>query len=184
MNTNELSAQYICEDDERLRMALHVYKAMPAVRKHLIKAIFKAAGERVAEKIEGVELWYPETESEHGVYFYTEETGDFYVFAQLEDRKRRGLPLYAGVYADAKSIKTPRDKVRERFGTEADLGTWAYGGSVSPDEHVAYAYVQHEHKEDRWDTDDFLSRAILNRDEIVSHIAELLVRIYEGTFVP
>ena len=177
MNTNELSAQYICEDEERLRMALHVYEAMPAVREHLIKAIFNAAGERVAEEIDGVK----QEPHENGVYLWTEETGDFYVFAELEPGKKSALRLTAGIYVDdAKSInKAQREEVRERFGTEVDLKTWSYGESFSQGEYVAYAYVHHKHG-GHWHDDGFLSQAILSRDEVVSNVAQILVGIYKG----
>ena len=51
MNTDFL-APYIWKNEEWLQMALHVYDAMPAVREHLIKAIFKAAGKRVAKELD------------------------------------------------------------------------------------------------------------------------------------
>ena len=174
MNTDELSAQYIFEDDERLRMALHVYKAMPAVRMHLIKAIFEAAGERVAEEL-GVE-WLLD---ERGVRLWDKKTDDFYVFAELES-KRSALRLTAGLYVDdAKSIgKAQREEVFERFRKKVvDLKTWFYG-EESADEYVAYAYVHRKHG-GRWDDEAFLRRAILHRDEVVKNVADLLIGIYK-----
>ena len=180
MNTNELSTQYICEDEERLRMALHVYDAMPAVRNHLIEAIFKAAGERVAEELDGVEVDTYET----SMYFRSEKTGDFYVFADLEHGNRSVRRLKAGVYvADAKSIKNAqRKEVRERFREDVYLETWSDGKSFSQGTDIAYAYVHKKHG-GHWHDDDFLRRAILHRDEVVSKVAEILVRIYKGMFV-
>ena len=115
MNTNELTADYICEDEDRLELALHVYGAMPAVRKYLIKEIFKAAGERVrvAEKLDDDKLEC----YEESVFFRTEETGSTWVFAALEHGKRGVLQLYAGVYAaNVESIKeAQRERIGERF---------------------------------------------------------------------
>lgn len=181
MNTNELSAKYIYEDKERLQMALHVYEAMPAVRKRLIEGIFKAVGEYVDKKLDGVEVeCYKD-----GMQFYTEETDEFYVYAELE-RSRGTLSLHAGVYTyegEKADNKTKRDDIRERFETKTDLETWSYGKIFSSSKYVAYAYVHPERVPARWDQDDFLRRAILNQDEVVSGVAELLMRIYEGLFV-
>ena len=67
MNTDFL-APYIWKNEEWLQMALHVYDAMPAVREHLIKAIFKAAGKRVAKELDGVKR----QNHEYGVCLWTE----------------------------------------------------------------------------------------------------------------
>lgn len=167
MNTNELSAQYICEDEERLRMALHVYEAMPAVRWRLIKAIFKAAGGRVDEELDGVEL---DNEHQLGVYFQTEETGDCWVLAWVESRGGQ-IRLVAGIYEE--SIK---EETRERF-AKIDLGTWSDGKYVS-DGYIG-AWVNDKHEGGRWDDDAFLHRAILHRDEVVKNVADLLIGIYK-----
>ena len=167
MNTNELSAQYICEDEERLRMALHVYEAMPAVREHLIEDIFQAAGERVAEEIDGVK----QEPHANGVYLWTEETGDCYVFAWAEKRdKQRGLKLVAGIY-DAESKET-----RERF-AKIDLETWS-DGKYDSDGYIG-AWVNDKHEGGDWHDDAFLHRAILHRDEVVKNVADLLIGIYK-----
>ena len=175
MNTSELAADYICKDQERLRMALHVYEAMPDVRKYLIKEIFEAVGDRIRQAKDladdGLECY------DESVYFCTEESGDFWVYAALEHGKRGVLWLYVGVHHDdAKSVKAQRDEIHERFRTMDDLETWSYGQSFSAGESVAYAYVHHEHG-GRWHDDDFLSRAIRNREEVVSALAEILMRI-------
>ena len=182
MDTNELTAKYICDDDhkERLQMALHVYQAMPTVREHLIEGIFKAVGKDVAEKMnlddDNVECLAK------SVYFYTQDTGEFYIFAALKD-SRGTLSLVAGVYADEKSTnKAQRDEVLQLFRDKCDLDTWSYGESHSSITDVAYAYVHHDHVVARWDRDTFLSQAIRNHDEVVVAVAELLVRIYQGMF--
>ena len=181
MNTNELTADYICEDEDRLELALHVYGAMPAVRKYLIKEIFKAAGERVrvAEKLDDDKLEC----YEESVFFCTEETGATWIFAALEHGKRGVLQLYAGVYAaNVESIKeAQREQIGERFRTHGDLGMWSSGKSFSSGNCIAYAYVNYENG-GRWHYDDFLKRAIRSRDEVVSSLEELLLRIYRCTF--
>ena len=184
MNANELSAKYICEDKERLQMALHVYEAMPTVRTYLIRGIFKAVGENVAKRIDGVgvEEW---NSNEEQVYFWTKETSELGVYAWAKPGKGKILSLVAGVYVDdAKSVsKAERDAIRERF-KKVDLATWSYGESFSSDTEIAYAYVHHEHGGGRWDQDDFLRRAIQHRDDVVSDVADVLVRVYKGMFVP
>ena len=168
MNTNELSAQYICEDEERLRMALHVYEAMPAVREHLIEDIFKAAGERVAKELDGVL-----GDNKDGVYLWTDGTGDCHVFVCAErpvGQGQRGLKLLAGIYAESK-------ETRERFG-KIDRKTWS-DGKYDSGGYIG-AWVNDKHEGGRWDDDAFLSRAILHRDEVVKNVADLLIHIYEG----
>ena len=179
MNTNELTADYIWKDEDRLELALHVYEAMPTVRKYLIKEIFKAAGERVraAMKLDDDKLeFYAES-----VYFCTEETGDIWVFAALEQRKRGILQLYAGAWVDeVKSVnEAQRERIGERFRTHGGLEMWPYGKSFSSGNRIAYAYVEHG---GRWDDEDFLKRAIRSRDEVVSSLEGLLMRIYRGVF--
>ena len=174
MNTNELTAKYICEDKDRLQMALHVHQAMPTVREHLIEDVFKAVGEHIAKQIDGVK-WRSDAES---VYFWTEDTGEFGVSAWVSHGKGDILRLVAGVYVDdAKSVnKTRRDEIQACFDSIRE--TWSYGDRSSSNTEIAYANVHYDHGGGRWDEDDFLTRAILNRDEIVSPIAELLVGIY------
>lgn len=181
MNANELSAKYIYEDKERLQMALHVYEAMPTVRQYLIGGIFKAVGENVAKRIDGVE-W---TCDEEQVCLWTKETGELGVFAWAEHGKGKKLSLVAGVYVDTpKAVtKAQRDAIQERFESKV-LGTWSYGERFSSSTEVAYAYVHHEHGGGRWDQDDFLRRAIQHHDDVVSDVAEALVRIYDGMFAP
>lgn len=197
MDTEGLSAKYICGisdksgdgvgnlNDERLRMALHVYEAMPTVRSYLIKAIFKAAGQSVAEKRTGVQLGFWE-EGEGGVYFWTEDTGELYVFATLERRKGGALWLNAGVCVDdEKLIEAQRDEVRERFELKVDPKAWSDSGCQSSGVWTAWAWVDKTYDKHQgcWHDDGFLRRAILNRDEVVSDVAALLMRIYDGMFV-
>ena len=168
MDTNEVSAKYIFKDKERLRMALHVYKAMPAVRWRLIEDIFKAAGGRIDEELDGVEL---DNEYPHCVYFRTEETRDCWVFALAEERRGQ-QKLIAGIYEE--SIK---EETRGRF-AEVDLEMWS-DGEYEGGDHIGVR-VNDKHGGGRWDDYPFLSRAILHRDEVVSNVAQILVRIYKG----
>lgn len=183
MNTNELTADYICEDEKRLELALHVYEAMPAIRKYLIKEIFKAAGERVraAMKLDDDKLEF----YEESVFFNTEETDGTWVFAALEHGKRRRdvRYLYAGVSVDdVESInEAQRERIGERFRTHGGLEIWSDGTSSSSGNGIAYAYVNYKHG-GVWHDDNFLKRAIRSRDEVVSSLEELLLRIYRCTF--
>ena len=179
MEYDQLTATYICEHKERLEMALHVYKAMPTVRHYLIKDIFREAEKRVATTIDGVELW---KEARESVYFWTKETEDFYVFASTW-RWRGQSRLVAGVYVDEPtSIKSEH---RERFKAEVDPESWSdLERSFRSDRNVQYmaAFVRPEDGGGRWDDDDFLTRAILKRNDVVSDVEDLLKRIYEGMF--
>lgn len=174
-------AEYICEDKERLQMALRVHEAMPTVRENLIKRIFEAVGKQVAEELDGVEVrpkWY-------GVDIHTQ--GAFYVYAEVSDNKVQNKNgdywLNAGLRAHEDTVdKAKADEMRERFKAKSDLGHWSSGKNFDGGTYVAYAYIQHEGKDDRWDNPSFLSRAIRNHDEVVSDVAEILVRIYEGVF--
>lgn len=175
MDISELSAKYIYEDEERLRMALHVYEAMPTVRKYLFKTIFAAAGERLADKLTGVELEC----SENGVRLWTEETGEFEVFVELE--YGRGIFPYAGVYEKSgESIKERGNEIRERFETKVDLKAWSSGKIYSEDKQIS-AYVDRADG-GRWHRDDFLRRAIMSQDEVVSIVEAPLLRIHRGVF--
>ena len=191
INIRELTAEYICgigeesasaEEviDQRLRMALHVYEAMPTVRHYLIKGIFKDVGERIAENTEGVDLWRPG--SYEGVIFQTNETDDYWVFAETY-KQRQVSRLVAGVYvAEPTSIKNEH---RERFKSRVDLESWSDLERSFPSDrnvHHINAFVRPEYGGGRWDDDVFLTRAILKRNDIVSRVEDILKRIYEGMF--
>lgn len=185
MDTNELTAKYISEDKDRLKMALHVYEAMDTVRNYLVEGIFKAAGECVVSKLDGVVM----NCREQDIYFWTEETGVFGVFASAYARPKRGRSkrdryFVAGVYADdANPIKVQGDEIRGRIETNADWGTWSVGESFSSSTEICFAFSHHEHG-GKWHEDNFLRGAILHHEEIVGAVAELLVRIYRGMCPP
>lgn len=185
MNTNEQTANYICDNQERLQMALHVYEAMDDVRNHLIERVFQAVGEQVAEKLDAEKLGVQVIPYETGVDFH-EETCNFRVYAEVSSRRHRqegSLWLHAGLYDDAEDVdKARQEEIREAFKTSSDFETWSSGNLISEERYLAKAYVHHEGQDDRWDERRFLRRAILSHDETVSRIVELLVRIYEGVF--
>ena len=180
MSPDELTAEYICKDKERLQMALHVYAAMPAVRKHLIKGVFESVGDEIAKRL-GVKTVQP---YDQFVEFYTEETGDFYVYAEAKHGRGQVLDLVVGVYPDPheKVGKAKLDEIRERFNRGA-LETWSYGDISPKKADGTYAYVHPDYMVARWDQDDFLRKAILPHGEVVSTLTELLVQTYEGLFV-
>ena len=173
MDTNKLTADYICKDPERLQMALHVYEAMPAIRKYLIKSVFEAAGERVRGVIE-IDDNQLQCQEE-AVFFWTEETGDFWVYAELEYRKRGVLQLVAGLYADDEKPFEAQREVTERLkaGGLAERSFRRAKNKIRSD-------VRHY---GRWDADHFLQRAIRNRDEVVSELEEILLQIHRGVFL-
>ena len=183
MDTNELTAKYICDDDhkERLQMALHVYEAMPKVREHLIKDVFEAVGNRVKmlDSINDVETY------EGSVFLRSPETG-VYVFAAVDygGKRKLRLKLHGGVYAEESVDKVKQDKIVERFegARKGDLG-WLNGEYESEGQYVAYAYVDDNRVVADWGGDEFLSTAIRNHNKVVSDVADLLVRIYNGVFV-
>lgn len=184
MNTNKLTADYIRKDkdEERLRMALHVYDAMmPTVRDYVIKEIFEAAGKRVSKEI-GL---YMELQEE-GVYFWVEETRYWFCAGLGKRDKRSGLWLYAGVYAEPDLRPITPQQQQVLIGANDFFKPWGGGPPRSWVEDgykaSAYAFVDHEQMDDRWDTDDFLRRAIRSREEVVSALEALLLQIYDGVF--
>ena len=184
----ELTAEYICEDKsgDRLKMALYVYEAMDTVRTYVSKDVLKEIGERVkaAEEFSGDE---PEYELSVGtVWFRTRKISDFWIFTYLYDKKQGDqrrkdeLSFVAGVYAD--SLGSKRDMIRGRL-DEVDLGTWSFrkNNPLDDDQHMGYTVEHHEHGVS-WSYDQFLTRAIRDRERIVEDVAELLMRIYRGVF--
>ena len=168
MDTKEVSAEYILKDKERLRMALHVYDAMPTVRWRLIEDIFKAAGGRIDEELNGVGL---DNEYPRCVYFQTEKTDDCWVFALAYTRGKQ-IQFAAGIYEE--SIK---EETRERF-EKVDLEMWS-DGEYKIDDHIGVR-VNTSTGGGRWDENSILRRAILDRDKVVKDVADLLIHIYKG----
>lgn len=181
MSPDELTAEYICKDKERLQVALHVYEAMPAVRKHLIEDVFKSVGDEITKRLEDATV----NTYDQLADFYTDKTGDFYVYAEAKHGRGQVLDLVVGVYPDPheKVDKAELDEIQERFKTKGDLERWSYGECIPSRAEGTYAYVHPDYEVARWDQDNFLRRAILHHGEFVSAIAELLVRTYEGLFV-
>lgn len=183
MNTKEQTAKYICKNQERLQMALHVHEAMPEVRKQLIERVFEAVGEQVAKKL-GLDVDTHVDLYKKGVYFRTEETEELWVYAYVTSRQKSPkLLLICGLHADEKLERKRFDEVLARFKTRGDLGTWSDGEihQQLSDEHTeAFAYVHDKAGEVRWDDNSFLSRVIRNHDDVVSGVTERLVLIYEG----
>ena len=183
---SELTAKYICGigeesvnevvglDYNRLRVALHVFQAMPNVRKYVIKDIFEAVGNQVNKDIDGVEFGESELQ---GVWFWTKETGDFAVFSEAWQGGKGAIWLTAGIYSYEDSIK---DETRERFVANVDLETWSAGKVLG--NHYVGAYVNQKHGGGGWHSMEFLSRAILDRDGVVQSVAKLLGQIYRSCF--
>lgn len=197
MDTKKLTADYIFgigEDsgneviDKRLQMALHVYEAMPTVRDYLIKDIFEAVGERirVAEKLDEDQL---DIYGERHIYFRTGKTGDFWIYAGLVEGKSPKLELWAGVYTDyesdaAQANRTQEEKIQASFEEKCDLGSWSDGNNQPVKSYIAYSCVLPKAGKagGRWDGDDFLTRAVRHRDDVVENLESLLMRIYRGVF--
>ena len=175
MDTNKLTADYICKDPERLQMALHVYEAMPAIRKYLIKSVFEAAGERVRDAI-GIDDNQLQCQEE-AVHFWTDQTGDFWIYAELDHRKRGPVQLVAGLYAeDEKLFEAQREVTKRLEGLKTGrLANWPFRQV----ENTFRCDVRHY---GRWDAHNFLQRAIRNRDEVVSDLEEILLQIHRGVF--
>lgn len=193
MDTKKLTADYIFgigEDsgneviDKRLQMALHVYEAMPTVRDYLIKDIFDTVGERirVAEKLDDDQLDVHRSQ----VYFRTEKTGNFWIYSGLLQERRPILELWAGIYSedanDAAQAKGRREEdIQASFKAKCDLGSWSDGDSLSYRKYMAYRVLRKAGG--RWDSDEFLARAIRHRNDVVEDLESLLMRIYRGVFL-
>lgn len=169
-------AKYICEDRERLQMALHVYEAKDDVREHLIERFFRAVTGQVAEKL-GIDVEEPKIELEEtSVYFCNQETDEFWVFARVVSYRRPKRLLGVGVYSEEKLDQAQLGEIQERFKTHGDLETWS-DGVIHPYDYEVFVHVHDENGEVRLDDVSFLIR---NHDEFVSSVAERLVLTYEN----
>ena len=181
MDTNQLTADYIWsdgKDEERLQMALHVYLAMPGVREYLIGDIFRAVGDRLDEKVS----WEQLDRYDNAVRFCNDKTGDYWIGAQVwSDRQPKRL-LRAGLYTDDDISARQKVQIKERFGASSELTNWSYGGNHSDGNWVAFGNVHHDHGGGRLDQDDWLKRAVRNREKEVSALVETLLQIYQGMF--
>ena len=184
MDINELTAKYICEQQDRLEMALYVHGAMDTVRMHLSKDIFEEVGEIVAKTFSNDD---PEYESYEGsVYLTTSKTDPFWVFAYLHDnkqgdgRRRDELSFVAGVYADPPGPR--RGEIREHL-EAVDLETWSFHKEhpLNKKYWIGVTADHHEHGVS-WSYNQFLTRAIQDRKKIVKDVADLLECIYRGVF--
>ena len=83
MNIHELTAGYICENEERMEMALHVYEARKQVQDLLVGSVLKRVGDEL-----GVEPDY----KKGGVYYDDDESvvGELLVGARVRYERRKG----------------------------------------------------------------------------------------------
>ena len=165
----ELTARYICENEEWLKIALHVFEAKEAVRWHLTGKIW----EGVRDKIHGIED--ADITRHNGFWFRHVELWNLWIFAELEQGRGRTQYLTVGIYlADGtKLANTRREKIRQSYGRE-------FGKQRKfKDQYLVKDRVGDDRGLDRWDQDVFLRQAIMSRDAIESYVANLLLEIYD-----
>ena len=168
----ELTAKYICENEEWLKIALHVFEAKEAVRRHLIGQIWKGVKDRILGKGDGIEghAWGD------GFYFWHNEAENLLIYGEVERRPKGPLWLIVGIYLsdDAKLDVKRREAIRQCY--DAAFGKQCNSNDryLVKDDNVGY-----DRGLGRWDWDAFLRQAVMSRDEIESYLAGLLLEIYE-----
>ena len=170
----ELTAEFICGNEEWLRIALDVYLAREAVRWRLIEQIWQGVEERVCgdggDGIKGAAY-------KNGFWFWHEEAENFGIYGEVEQGKGT-LYLIVGIYlADEETLDVVRRKEVRRCYDDA------FGRQCKSDGHyLVKDYVGHDRELDRWDWDStFLRQAINERDMVESYLADLLLSIYHRT---
>ena len=168
----ELTAEYICGNEEWLKIAFHVYEAMGAVRPRVIKQIWQGVEKRVRDKIDCVDGYV----EENGCWFWHEETSNFWTYAQVQRGPRGPMRLTVGIYLDddATLDDVRREEIRQFYDAAFEVQS-ACGGQT-----LAAHYVGGDRDLHRWDRDEFLVQAINKRDEVESYLADLLVETYRG----
>ena len=171
----ELTAKYICGNEEWLKIALDVYLAREAVRWRLIEQIWQGVEKRVCgdggDGIKGAAY-------KNGFWFWHEEAENFGIYGEVEQGRGTVLYLIVGIYlADGAKLNTARrEEIRQCYNPTA-------GKQSDPKDHyLVKDYVGHDRELDRWDWDStFLRQAINERDMVESYLADLLLSIYHRT---
>ena len=167
----ELTAKYICENEEWLKIALHVYEAKEAVRWHLIEQIWQGVEKRVCDKIDVKGDAY-----KHGFWFWHDEADNFGIYGEVEQGRGGAQHLIVGIYlADDETLDVVRRKeIRQcyddKFGKQCDFGG----------QYLVKDRVGSNDERGRWDWDTFLRKAVMERDQIESDLTDLLLNIYHG----
>ncbi len=137
----ELTAEFICGNEEWLKIALDVYLAREAVRWRLIEQIWQGVEERVCgdggDGIKGAAY-------ENGFRFWHEEAENFRIYGEVE-RGKGTLYLIVGIYlADGAKLNTARrEEIRQCYGPAA-------GKQSDPKDHyLVKEYVGHNRELDR-----------------------------------
>ena len=178
----KLTAKYIYDHQEWLEIALDVYEAMPTLRDRLIAEIWQRIWKRVAKQLGDRVQGYIYGDSYYGFCFYPKD-GELMICAEswkIPNRKTTWGPT-CSVYAEdhVKLDDGRREEIIDLFEkvTDDQIGRrWSrVGHRWSTGKYLAVVNVGNE----SWN-DDFLRRAVRNRKEIVSNLADLLVGIYEN----
>ena len=168
----KLTAKYICENEDWLKIALDVYLAREAVRWHLIEQIWQGVEKRVRDKLDGDGI--EGAAYKNGFWFWHEEAENFGIYGEVEQGRGTVLYLIVGIYlADGAKLNTARrEEIRQCYGKQSD----------AKDHYLVKDYVGHDRELDRWDWDStFLRQAINERDMVESYLADLLLNIYRRT---
>ena len=173
----ELTAEFICGNEEWLKIALHVYKTKEAVRWRLIEQIWQGVKKQI-DKTDGIEG----CAYKNGYRFWHKEAENFVLYGEVE-RGQRGpqypLFLIVGIYvAEVETLDVAqRERIRQCYNPEASK-------QGDPNPYLVKDYVDYngyDNELGRWERDKFLEKAVMKQDEIVSYLADLLLDIYHRT---
>ena len=165
----ELTAKYICDNEEWLKIALHVYKTKETVRWHLIEQIWQGVKERI-DKIDGIEG----CADKNGYRFWHKDAANFRLYGEVEQGNGMVLYLIVGIYvADKEALDVERrEEIRQCYDPTASKQ------KDPKDPYIVKRYVGPSNEQGRWDWDKFLEDAVMRRDKIESYLEDLLLTIY------
>ena len=167
----ELTAKYICENEEWLKIALHVYDAKDAVRWRLIEQIWQGVEKRILDKIDGIDQHIAQY---NGFSFVHEDMWNFWIYAEVEQGRWPAQKLIVGIYlADEATLDvTRRKEIRQCYDAAFDKQCSSKG------QYLVIDNVGQDRQLHRWDSEEFLREAIIGRDAIESYLADLLEKTF------
>lgn len=176
---DELTAKFILKREKRLRMALHVIKAMPIVRLDLSRKILKGVWKRIESDLDkAVEGSLYEDDPYDGFMFWPKEGSVLSLCVEI--RKFRGQPAetVGPVFSVYREDNAELDDKQLQDLVECFNAALDGYDMQSKDNYVAQVNVCKGHVPARWDI-DFLEQMAMNRKEIESCLADLMLQVYD-----